>query len=142
MQLFLAILASLVGLFVTSAAVFTVWFVYAKAKTLDLPDQPNTARYLEPARQYFLRWSIFDTAVLLLLLLGFVFLAVDVVAVIRDRDLFPVYHFAYLLCGSIFLLLGTVFILTRLSVLLAAIRPGTVFPPDDGREPGKTDQTE
>lgn len=113
MYIALAIFASLLGLFVTGAAIFTAW-TYAAARR-DPSAHPASA---DIPKSWLLRWSIVDFAVLLLFGCGTIFLIVDAAAVARDKELFPPYHYAYLLCGLIFCVMGMLFAAARIVLLL------------------------
>lgn len=111
----LQIFAAVLGLAVTGGAVYTVWRLFqAKGKT-------GAPGKLE--RQLLLRWTVFDYAVLALVLIGLVFLLADVIGVINDRDQYPYYHYGYLLSGFIFSLVGLVFMLVRLIMVLRLANP-------------------
>lgn len=142
----LAILASIVGLFVTGAAVFTAWAFYATRKTRVKAEQAEAADGHEKAVQdagsppwsWFLRWTVVDYSALFLFGFGAVFLIVNLAAVSKDRDLYPDYPYAYLLCGIIFSFLGMLFTFVRLAMLLRLT--SRLMPAGD--HPHKPDQAE
>lgn len=139
MNVILAIIASLVGLFVTGSALLTAWFVYRKSKS-DNSSDGKTA-YAEVTQRLLLRWSLMDTAVAIMFFIGTSFLLVDVIAMIRDRMSYPYYHWGYLLFGIAFSCLGMLFMLFRLVVVLQGLstqRKGTSLP-NHHYEPNHTD---
>ncbi len=122
----LQVFAAILGLAVTGGAVYTVWRLFqAKGKT-------GAPGKLE--RQLLLRWTVFDYAVLALVLIGLVFLLADVIGVIKDRDQYPYYHYGYLLSGFIFSLVGLVFMLVRLAMVLRLANPDPSAV-DEGNKP-------
>ncbi|MBD2865416.1 hypothetical protein [Paenibacillus oceani] len=142
----LAIFASIVGLFVTGAAVFTAWAFFAtrnnqvKAQTAEAADGRELAvqEAGAPPWSWFLRWTVADYSALFLFGFGAVFLIVNLVGVSKDRDLYPDYHFAYLLCGFIFSFLGMLFTFVRLAMVLRLTR--RLMPAGD--HPHKPDQAQ
>lgn len=138
MQLILAIVAAVTGLFVTGAVVFTCWFLYAKRNAQKKSNQPQ-AHLAEMAGEHFRTWTIFDVALLLMMILGLLFLLADLVAVLRDRDLYPSYHVTYLLSGFCFILIGTLLILTRFILMTqASTRLNNTSSQNNHHEPKKT----
>lgn len=125
----LQVFAAVLGLAVTSGAVYTVWRMFqAKGKT-------GAPGKLE--RQLLLRWTVFDYAVLALVLIGLVFLLADVVGVMKDRDQYPYYHYGYLLSGFIFSFVGLIFLLVRLGMVLRLANPDPAAV-DQGDKPDQT----
>lgn len=125
----LPVFAAILGLAVTGGAVYTVWRIFQlKGKAA----VPGTAE-----RQLLLRWTVFDYAILALVLVGLVFLLVDVIGVINDRDQYPYYHYGYLLSGFIFSLMGLVFMLVRLTMVLRLANPDPA-PVDQSNKPNQT----
>jgi hypothetical protein len=113
----LAIFAAFLGLLITSAAIYTIWMI-ARQRNKYQEDQT----FSQTAGRYFLRWSLFDYGVLIVYLCGMLFLLAEVIAVIKDRQSFPYYHYGYLLCGFIFSLLGMLFMLVRFVIVLRMVR--------------------
>jgi H+/gluconate symporter-like permease len=152
MQLYsiLAIFAALLGLAVTGAAVFTVWSIFQQRKkqpheelTTDFESLSVSQTFSRQAGQYFLKWTMFDYAVLALILIGLLFLFTDVIAVMRDRQSYPYYHYGYLLSGFIFSLVGVIFITVRLAVVLRSLRADDNFSAvDDHQKPDETNAAE
>lgn len=138
MYITLAVFAGILGLFVTGASVYTAWYVFQlskKNKEESAPGQPLPASAL-------LRWTVFDYALLGLVLIGLLFLLVDLIGVLRDRDLYPYYHYGYLLCGFIFTLLGLLFMLSRLFIVLRLVSRSGSAAPHDQDEPDEADRSE
>lgn len=141
MYIALAIFASLVGLFVTGAAVFTAWAFYAsrkKAAGAERPEGKTAAAAEGNPWSWFMRWTVADYAALFLFGFGAVFLLTDLVGVAKDRDQFPMYHYAYLLCGIVFSFMGMLFTFVRL-VLVLRLAGGSAAA---HHHPHKPDQTE
>lgn len=122
MYIALAVFASVLGLFVTGAAVVTAWGVYAALKRTNGTEPNDSADSVKPAaaaaQSWLLRWTIADYAAVLLFGCGIVFLLADLAGVAGDRDQYPPYHYAYLLCGFVFSLLGMLFTIVRLAVVI------------------------
>jgi hypothetical protein len=133
MNIWLAIFGSLVGLFVTGAAVFTAW-LYVQHKK-----QPGkTIKHLPD----LLQWTVFDYALMILFAVGSLFLFTDALAVLRDRASYPMYHYGYLLCGFVFTFLGMFFMAVRLSLVFCMIRAGRLSAANHHDHPGQADQAE
>jgi hypothetical protein len=132
----LAVFASVLGLAVTGAAVYTAWYVFQLRKGKEGVDPPGQFE-----RTLLLRWTLFDYSLLLLSLIGLLFLLTDLIGVLRDRDLYPYYHYGYLLCGFIFTLLGLLFMLARLFVVLRLANQGSAAPHNHD-EPDEAHQAE
>lgn len=73
---------------------------------------------VEAIRVRFFRWTYMDYAVLLVLTVGMLFLLADLLAVIRDREAYPFYHYGYLACGFVFVTVSTLFLFARFVMLL------------------------
>jgi hypothetical protein len=136
MQLYsiLAFFAVVLGLAITGAAIFTVWSIMQRHKKQPQPDGAADSEspalkhsFSRQAGQYLLKWTVFDYAVLALILIGLVFLFTDVLAVMRDRQSYPYYHYGYLLCGFIFSLVGVIFMTVRLAIVLRSSRADDDF---------------
>jgi hypothetical protein len=104
LYLILAIIPALVTLIIIVSTMMIVWLVRRGRER-------SIARALR-------RWLLLDYMVLAILAFGLLFLFVDLVAVIRDRDAYPYYHYGYLLIGFLFSLIGGVFLSLRLWVTL------------------------
>lgn len=125
----LQVFAAVLGLAVTGGAVYTVWMMFQARGKAGAPGK------LE--RQLLLRWTVFDYAVLALVLIGLVFLLADVVGVMKDRDQYPYYHYGYLLSGFIFSFVGLIFLLVRLGMVLRLANPDPAAV-DQGDKPDQT----
>lgn len=125
----LQVFAAVLGLAVTGGAVYTVWRMFQARGKAGAPGK------LE--RQLLLRWTVFDYAVLALVLIGLVFLLADVVGVMKDRDQYPYYHYGYLLSGFIFSFVGLIFLLVRLGMVLRLANPDAAAV-DQGDKPDQT----
>lgn len=125
----LTIFAALLGLAVTGSAVYTAWYVFTLQRKNPDQEKPDPA--------VFLRWTFFDYALLFLTLTGLIFLLVDVIGVIKDRDSYPYYHYGYLVSGFVFVMLGLLLLLGRLFLVLrlADQRPSA---PNQHHEPNQT----
>jgi hypothetical protein len=117
MYSFLAIFAAVLGLLLTSGASYTIWSLFKQRKSLQ-----GDQTFSQLAGRHFLRWSYFDYGVLVMFLCGMLFLLTEVIAVVRDPQSFPYYHYGYLLSGFIFSLLGMLFTLTRFILVLRTVR--------------------
>jgi len=142
--LILAAAGILTGLFVAAAAFLTAWSIYSAWKKeredAQLGAKPKDAAYW--AANYFVRWSIFDWALLLLLTIGLLFLFTDLIAVWRDRAALPPYRFGYTLCGFVFVLTGILFMLVRQTALLCTRTSLEPPLPDHHAEPDRADESE
>jgi hypothetical protein len=132
MFLILAVFGSLLGLFVIGSAVFTAWHIFNHNKGV----RERTAHKL------LHRWSLFDCAVLVLFCIGLMFLLIDLLAVIRDRDSYPLYHLGYLLSGVSFSFLGMLFMLVRLLATLRLSQANRSPLADHHHKPDHTDKPE
>lgn len=129
----LAVFAAVLGLAVTAAAGYTAWYVFQlRTKNTGVPKLSVAP---------LLRWTVFDYALLLLTLSGLIFLLVDVIGVVKDRDLYPYYHYGYLLCGFIFTLLGVACMVGRMFLVLRLADPGLPAP-HQSDEPHQADHAE
>lgn len=117
MQLALAIAAGVIGLFVTGAAVFTAWLLYTKQKAAEQLDKKRI-HIADVAGKHFLSWTVFDAALFMLLVVGLLFLFVDLMAVFREREQFPDFHFAYLVCGFAFISMSALFMTARFALMI------------------------
>lgn len=146
MYTILAIFAGLIGLFVTGVAVFTAWAYYStRARLKQAGQQPEGET---PAGEpdispwdWFLRFTVADYAALFLFGFGAVFLITDLIGVMKDRDMFPMYHFGYLLCGILFCLMGMLFMFVRL-VLVLRLTGGASASAHHPHEPDQPEQAE
>lgn len=141
MKMTLAILGGGVGLIVTASAVLLIWFVYQLRSNREQENTPTGQ--VTAVTSLLLQWTFFDYALIGVFAIGSLFLFTDVVAVIRDADSYPLYHYGYLLCGFVFTLFGMLFMIARLAVVLSLVRTrGPVSAPDHHRHPSHADQAE
>ena len=136
MYLTLAIFVCLVTLGVAGAAVYTVWYVRQQARGYQAIRANKSA--LDLTAPYLLRWTVLDYAGMLLSIMGLMFVFVDLIAVIRERESYPYYHYGYLACGFVFLLVSVLFLLLRLGFILALINKSRTSSSDQNREPHDT----
>ncbi|MEO3944218.1 hypothetical protein [Gorillibacterium sp. CAU 1737] len=73
-------------------------------------------------KRVLLRWNRADALLLFPAAFAFLFLLVDVIAVLRDRSLFPDYHLGYLLSGLALFLLSFGYLYIRLMLALGLSR--------------------
>ncbi|XOK63427.1 hypothetical protein ACJ7K1_09995 [Paenibacillus elgii] len=160
MMMMLAWLGGAIGLVVTGSAVLLAWTVYSRAQAEALPsaapegaaaqteerpeDRPSlSAALVRQAGPHLARWTFFDYALLVLFAVGSLFLFTDLLAVLRDAEQYPPYHFAYLLCGFVFTLAGMLMMLVRLALTIASIRSERPLPaPDHQDHPGHAEQAQ
>jgi len=141
LKMTLAILGGAVGLIVTASAIMLIWFVYQLRSSKEQGSSQNPQK--TGAASFLLQWTFFDYALVGVFAIGSLFLFTDVVAVIRDADSYPLYHYGYLLCGFVFTLFGMLFMVARLAVVLSLVRPGGPAPaPDHHSHPGHADHPE
>jgi hypothetical protein len=141
MWIALVVFASFVGLLMTAVAVFTVWYIWQQWKLEKAAGK--AASIVDVAARLFMRWTYFDYAILLVFAFGVLFQLADLVAVMRDRALFPPYHLAYVWCGFIFTSMGVLFMLLRLSVVLKVTGPSSRFTlPNHHDKPDHTNHPE
>ncbi len=158
MMTMLAWLGGATGLVVTGSAVLLAWTVYSRAQAeagpTAVPDAPEAAARPEDQRSlsaslvrqagpHLARWTYFDYVLLALFLIGSLFLFTDLLAVLRDVEQYPPYHFAYLLFGFVFTLAGMLMMLVRLALTIASARAERPLPaPDHQDQPGHAEQAQ
>ncbi|NOU97905.1 hypothetical protein GC093_32465 [Paenibacillus sp. LMG 31456] len=150
MKLILAIVGGSIGLLVSASAVFMAWALFQHHKTKSTQEtvtgEPSEKMGITSGSAVsaaMLRWTFFDYALIAVFAIGSLFLFTDVIAVIRDAESYPLYHYGYLLCGFVFTLLGMLFMILRLAFVLSLVRsdrPVTVQ--DNHNHPGSADQAE
>jgi magnesium-transporting ATPase (P-type) len=134
----LRVFAIVLGALLTSGVIYTIITIFKQRKK-----QPDKLTYSQTAARYFLRWSFFDYAVILVFLCGMIFLLVEVIAVLKDKASFPYHHYGYLLSGFIFSLLGMIFLLVRFVIVLRLVRDMDRFSfVNNHHEPNKADTAE
>ena len=143
MYFVLALCGGILGLFVTGAAVFTIWSVMdtARKRKQDNGSGGHTAQATELA-DALRRWTVMDYASLFIFVIGALLLLSDLFAVARDRASYPFYHYGYLFAAFIFMTVGMLVIVLRLAIVLRT--PSSSYSPADNQlsEPSKTDETE
>jgi hypothetical protein len=138
MYTLLRVFAIVLGVLLTSGAIYTIITIIRQRK-----QQQDKLTFSETAGRYFLRWSAFDYAVILVFLCGMLFLLVEVIAVIKDKESFPYHHYGYLLSGFTFSLLGMIFLLVRFVIVLRMVRGMHGSPlVNNHQEPYKADTAE
>ncbi|MCG7213407.1 hypothetical protein [Paenibacillus mucilaginosus] len=148
MMMILAILGAALGLAATGTAVWMAWSVWSagRAGAAAAADgtggaKPGLLPHLQAAvpRQ----WTYFDYMLLLLFLTGSMFLFTDLIAVLRDAELFPPYHYGYLLCGFVFSFTGMLMMAVRLFLVLSSGASGSVAPAENHQDqPGEREHAE
>lgn len=145
-MLLLAVLGAVLGLFAAAAAVYTVWFVRSSSKRSNIrsTDEMEKGKFSEAeiAGALFLKWTVWDFAVLLLFVSGTLIFLADLLAMSRDRISYPEYHFNYLLTGFVFTVLGMSFAMIRLGLMLQLTRSVRMPLPDNHHEPDQADPAE
>lgn len=135
MYLALSIFAAVLGLAITGATVYTAWYVHQAQKR----PAGNKQAASGPVESALLNWTVLDSAVLVSFGVGMVFLLVDLIAVMRDKDLYPPYHFGYLLSGFVFVLLAMISMFIRLIYVLR-LAGSPIFASDQKHEPTEADK--
>lgn len=129
----LTVLAAVLGLAVTGSAVYMAWSVH------QLRGQGSGQE--KAVQRALVRWTVFDYALLILVLAGLLFLLADLIGVLKDRELYPYYHYGYLLSGFVFSLVGLLFLLARLFMVLRLANPDSSAP-DKSHKPDQADHAE
>lgn len=138
----LAIIAGLIGLLVTGSAVLMAWLTMNQLQERRKQETAN-GKLLDGSFRHLLRWTYFDYALIGVFTIGSLFLLADVLAVIRDAQSYPLYHYGYLVCGFVFMLFGMLFMVLRLSLVLSLVRVESTFSgPDQHEHPDKAEQPE
>jgi len=134
-NLLLAVAGGILGLAAAGGAAYAVWLIAehkrsaqaaasgspsAAKETHDTAPAPERTESPYPAA--LLRWTWLDYIVLAVSLFGFLLLLADVVAVVRDRDSYPGYHYPYLICGVLLAFMGMLISFLRLIMFAHAIR--------------------
>lgn len=70
------------------------------------------------AARYLLRWTWFDYYMCFVFLFGFIFLISDVIDVAKQQDLYPSWHYGYVLVGIVVLLHAFIYFIARFIFLL------------------------
>ncbi|WP_426452392.1 hypothetical protein ACP26L_10060 [Paenibacillus sp. S-38] len=148
MMMVLAILGAVLGLAMTAAAVWMAWTVWSAGRA-GAAAASNGAGGVKPGLLPHLQaavprqWTYFDYMLLLLFLTGSMFLFTDLIAVLRDAELFPPYHYGYLLCGFVFSFTGMLMMALRLFLVLNSGGAGSTVPAEDHQnQPGEREHAE
>ncbi|TDF95895.1 hypothetical protein [Paenibacillus piri] len=148
MKLILAVAGGMIGLMVTASAIYLAWtvFPYIKSRTNKEAAGGSLAErdfLCSQTTAAMMKWTYFDYALIGVFGIGSLFLFTDVVAVIRDSDSYPLYHYGYLLCGFVFTLFGMMFMVLRFTLVLRLVRPDrTAALPDNHYEPSGAEQAD
>lgn len=138
MYTMLKVLAILLGILLMSGAIYTIFAIFRQRK-----NQVIKLSLSQTAGNYFLKWSFFDYAIIVVFLCGMIFLLVEIIAVVKDKDSFPYHHYGYLLSGFTFSLLGMLFLLVRFAIVLRMVQGGDAFSfVNNHQEPNKTNTPE
>jgi putative exporter of polyketide antibiotics len=117
MYTLLGFFAAFLGVLITAGATYTIWSIVKQRK-----NQQNKQSVSETVVRYLLKWSFMDYAIIIVFICGMLFLLAEVIAVMKDRESFPLYHYGYLLSGFIFSLLGMLFMVARFAVVLRLVQ--------------------
>lgn len=143
MNMVLAIIGGLLGLFVTGVAIYTAWMVHQLWRQQAAAPKPSSQ--VDIAIKYFSKWTIMDYAVVTLFIIGLLLLLAELFAVMRDQIAIANFHFSYLLTGIIISAMGMLLLFVRLIVVLGFIKSGALHrtvtvAPNHQNEPDDTDQ--
>lgn len=148
MYTILIIFGGCVGLIVTGAAFYTAWSVMEMRKQQQQHEQQQQsdieAGYKGQSveiRDVLRSWTAMDYAAIGVFVIGMMLMIADLFAVIRDRDSYPYYHYGYLFCAIIFVLVGMMFMVVRLGVIVrSSPKTESTFLNNDN-EPSQTDES-
>jgi hypothetical protein len=143
MNMLLAIIGGLLGLFVTGVAIYTAWMVHQLWR--QQAAAPKAVSQVEIAVKYFSKWTMMDYAVVSLFIIGLLLLLAELFAIVRDQTVIANFHFSYLLTGIIICSMGMLLLFVRLVVVLGFIQSGALHrtvtvAPNHQNEPSDTDQ--
>lgn len=113
MYTILGFFAAFLGVLIIAGTVYTIYSVIKQRK-----NQQSNQSVSETVGRYFLKWSFMDYAIIIVFVCGMLFLLAEMVAVMKDREGFPLYHYGYLLCGFVFSLIGMLFMVARFVIVL------------------------
>jgi hypothetical protein len=141
MNMILAVLAGAIGLLVTASGIVMAWLMMQQPKSKSV--QETSPRSYQPALSgYLLKWTFFDYALIVIFIIGSLFLFADILAVLRDTQSYPLYHYGYLLCGFVFTLFGMLFMVLRLVTVLSLVRTQILFPaPNEDDHPDQAERS-
>ncbi|OAS14313.1 hypothetical protein [Paenibacillus oryzisoli] len=144
MNLFLAMLGAVVGLFVTGAGIYTAWSVHQLWR--QQAASPRAIGQAQIAATYFARWTIMDYSVVGLFIIGLLLMVAMLVAVGRDHTEIANFHWGYLLTGIILAGMGMLLLSIRLILVLSfplgnTLQRTPTVTPDHQYEPNDTHHT-
>lgn len=113
----LTVIGGIIGIIVTGAAVYTIWSVAEARKNRGKAGGGEVGREAGDALR---RWTVMDYAALALFATGALLMSADLMAVMRDRESYPYYHYGYLFSAFIFMFVGMMFMAARLAVVLGS----------------------
>lgn len=99
-------------------AIIAAWIAMEWSRYREKKRTGKSVSRLHFAQRYMMRWTWFDYYMLLLFLFGFVFLISDVVGVARQPDVYPSWHFGYVLIGAAVLFYAFAYFIFRYVFLL------------------------
>jgi MFS family permease len=111
---FLCIVISLIGLIFGILA----WIAMEWTRRKEIHRTGRRISRVEFASRYLYRWTWFDYYMTFLFLFGFIFLVSDVIGVAQQPEVFPSWHFGYVLVGMTVLLHVFIYFLFRYVFLL------------------------
>lgn len=139
MYIILAVFAGIVGIVLAVSAATTAVALYRERK--QMPDEKGHS-WEKEVFQMLGHWTRFDYALLFVFVIGALFLLTDLLAVIRDRDAYPYYHFGYLASGFCYVLLSMLLMQFRLLLMLKIWRSDRSASTDQHSEPNQANRPE
>jgi ABC-type Na+ efflux pump permease subunit len=143
-NLALAIFGGVLGLLITCIAFYTAWIIHQLWR--QQAASPRALSNTDIAMRYLSKWTMLDYAVSGLFVIGLLLLAVDLLAVLRDKASYPPFHLAYLLCGIVFSAMGMLLLLLRLALVLSFAKSKnpsqSAISPQHHYEPSEAHQSE
>jgi hypothetical protein len=100
------------GICVIAATTWEMWKLWRATRAN--PETPLSTHLL----RLFSRLTWLDIAMTMLFIVGMMFLLADVIAMGRDRLLYPMYRYGYLLSSFCYLLFGMLFLWLRMFIVL------------------------
>jgi hypothetical protein len=144
MYTILTIFAGCVGLIVTGAAFYTVWSVMEMRKQQQSMGQKvlngGQSESSVDVKDIMRAWTAMDYGAIAVFVVGMMLLIADLLAVIRDRDSYPYYHYGYLFCAIIFVFIGMMFMVIRLGVIVRSSPKAESTFEHNNNEPEQADQ--
>jgi uncharacterized membrane protein len=148
MYTILIIFGGCIGLIVTGAAFYTVWSVMEMRRQQNVQHHHIQAAAVEAGyntqsveiRDVLRSWTVMDYGAIGVFVIGMMLMIADLFAVIRDRDSYPYYHYGYLFCAIIFVLVGMMFMVVRIGVILRSSPKAKSTFLDDDNKPEQTDE--